>query len=337
MHIALNVTPEQIDRYKVIGSAEYSVLGHDQPDVVAVLENPDFNSALGKAIKLNIPVVVIVNKDSSEQQKALSMGIHPDGVIFYNTGKICSKTRMFAEAEGVTVTLLEEICHYAIEKRLYPEIYVWKPKTEEIVHDFKSKKTDRADSKPEKSEKPEFRPGRLEKPEFTRSEKPDVKSQTYSPVQSSLEQFLDIQNNIIAVIRSSPDADGRIVAKEIADALGVMYLDIASAVPEDSDINYAHSDGRDVTYNSAFIPKAQFIVVEITPDMGDVLQTVYDRAYKVVHVVNNNPESLTGAKAWADSGFNLDAVIPDGTIDVGRIKKDIKQACSAVEFLQMLR
>lgn len=332
MHIALNVTPEQIDRYKVIGSAEYSVLGHDQPDVVAVLENPDFNSALGKAIKLNIPVVVIVNKDSSEQQKALSMGIHPDGVIFYNTGKICSKTRMFAEAEGVTVTLLEEICHYALEKRLYPEIYVWKPKTEEIVHDFKPKKTTDRDSGSEKSEKPGF------KPEKPAPHKPDVKQpQVYSPAQATLEQFLDIQNNIIGVIRSSPDANGRIVAKELADTLGVTYLDIASSVPEGSDINYAHSDGRDVTYNSAFIPKAQFIIVEITPDMGDVLQTVYDRAYKVVHVVNNNPESLAGAKAWADSGFNLDAVIPDGTIDVGRIKKDIKQACSAVEFLQMLR
>ncbi len=294
MRILINKTSTETEKYSLLSTCKIEPITHEttKQDVIALIEDENFEESLKTAINLNVPVVAIVNRDSKFYDQAIEL-IHPSGVVYYENGKILSARKVFVEAEGVTVKTLEVICQYALDNKLYPDIYVWKPQEEVISFKQELKQEVKQEVKQEE----------------VKDKKPKQESKkNYIPAQTDLQSYLQA-NQVIAVFKTSASANSQRVAKELANRLNTVYLNISPTDNVKDEFNYAYSDGNTVTYNSSSTP-GQYLVAEVDAQMLESFEFVYGIAYKIVHVVADPEESLEPLKTWASSGFRLDAVIP---------------------------
>jgi len=141
----------------------------------------------------------------------------------------------------------------------------------------------------------------------------------------SLENVMDLSSGVIAVFRSVSGAASGPLARDLAAMLGAAHLevspragsyafygrDFASALRSG---RYLYCDGEAVRRGSGYTGGTR-LVVEVDPSVPDprVIDAVYHRAEAVVHVVkaSEREASLRAVRAWAASGWRLDAVVPD--------------------------
>lgn len=310
MRILINKSQDETEKYSLLSSCPIIPLTEvvEKQDVAALIEDKNFEESLKTAISLNIPVVAIVSKDSKFYDQAIEL-INPAGVVFYDNGKILSTRKVFAEAEGVTVKTLEAICQYALENKLYPDIYVWKPQ-EEIIS-FKQEARQEIRQREEvKSKKQEVE--QEIKPKKQEMSKPQ---KTYTPAQTDLQSYIKSCDHVIAVFKTSQSANSSQVASQLAKQLSTTHLNISVEPNQKQDLYYAYSDGNIVNYNSSVMP-GRYLIAEVDAQLPEALEFIYGVAYKIVHVVADPGESLGPLKAWTDSGFKLDAVIPNEPKDI---------------------
>lgn len=290
MRIIINKHQQETEKYSLLSTCPVIPLTEtgnlNDQDVIALVEDSNFDVALKTAVGTNVPVIAITTKDSKCYQQALNL-IHPHAVIYYEKGKILSSQQMFAKAPGLSVKTLEAICRYALENKLYPDIYIWKPQ-EDIVS-FVPKA-------PQKSSQETVKPV---------TQKPKA----YTPAQTDLKTYINSCDRIIAVFKTSSSADSSQVAAKLAKQLNTVHLNIAADPVQKQNPYYAYSDGNTVNYNSSVMP-GQYLVVEVDAQISEALELIYGIAYKIVHVTADPHESLEPLRAWAGSGFRLDAVIP---------------------------
>ncbi len=325
MRIIINRTLKDTQKYSILSSCSIVPFSEadnlSEEDVVAMIEGSDFESTLNAAIGYGVPVIAITTKESVCYHQALKL-IHPHGVIYYEDGKILSSEKVFIEAMGLSVKTLVAICEYALENKLYPDIYVWKPQ-EDIVS-FAGSNNQQQITPDEKGE---------EKPAAKKQSKP----KTYNPAQTDLQSYINSCDRIIAVFKTSPSADSGSVASKMAKELNTVYLNISlspAAHDQKQNLNCAYSDGNIVNYNSSIMP-GQYLIVEVDAQLTEALEMIYKAAYKIVHVAADVNESMEPLKAWTGSGFKLDAVIPYQTKDIDAYSNEFP-AYSVDKFVKLL-
>lgn len=313
MRILINKTEQETKKYSLLSTCPVIPLtgtgNLNGQDVIALVEDGNFDAALKTAVDANVPVIAITTKDSKHYRQALNL-IHPDAVIYYEEGKILSLQQVFAEAPGLSVKTLEAICKYALENKLYPDIYIWKPQ-EDIISFI-----------------PQEPPQETVKPVT-----PKQKSKAYTPAQADLKTYIKSCDRIIAVFKTSSSADIGQVAFELAKQLNTVHLNISADPNQKQSPYYAYSDGNIVNYNSSIMP-GKYLVAEVDAQIPEVLELVYGIAYKIVHVVADPEESLEPLRAWTGSGFKLDAVIPNEAKNIPAYNEF--PAYSVADFLKLL-
>lgn len=267
-----------------------------------------------QAIKMQIPTVVITEKDSECHREALKY-LPAAAVVYYSDGKMQSDEKIFSNTEGLTIQALNEICLFISENQLYPNIFIWQPR----------KKTRVETPQQQPSQMPQQSPPAIIQPPQPQ-EPPQPK---YSPAQTEFNSFIN-NKDIIAVFKSTPDANSEAVAQEIAQRLNALYLRVAPQLNK-STINCAYSDGDTVNYNADFTPNK--LIVEVDAQVAAAMETIYGRASKIIHVCGANIEAgVQAVKNWVSSGFKLDAVIPDSNGLVFSYKAEIPQTVSIEDF-----
>lgn len=298
MRILINRTQEEAQKYALLSTcaivslAEVGNLASE--DVIVLVEDSDFEQLLKTVVGHTVPVIAVTTKDSKCYQQALSL-IHPCAVIYYEDGKILSSQKTFAEASGLSVKTLEAICRYAMENKLYPDIFVWKPQEDVVSFETKQEQS------------------RNQVASQTTSAK--LQSKAYTPAQTDLRTYINSTDRIIAVFKTSPSADSSSIASKLAKQLNTVHLNISTNTPQKQSPYYAYSDGNLVEYNSSMMP-GQYLVVEVDAQIPEALELIYNAAFKIVHVAGNPNESLEPLRAWTGSGFKLDAVIPNQVRDI---------------------
>jgi hypothetical protein len=323
LRILINKPQQETEKYSLLSTCPVIPLTdtgnlNDQ-DVIALVEDGNFDVTLKTAVGCDVPVVCITTKDSKCYQQALSI-IHPHAVIYHENGQILSSQKVFAEAPGLSVKTLEEICKYALENKMYPDVYVWKPQ-EDIIN-F-------AEPPQEIPQKPLQEPSQ----DTVKPVTPKQKTKAYTPAQTDLKTYINSCDRIIAVFKTSSSADSNQVAANLAKQLNTVHLNIAAGPVQKQNPYYACSDGNLVNYNSSIMP-GQYLIVEVDAQISEALEMIYGMAYKIVHVTADPNESLEPLRAWAGSGFRLDAVIPTQIKDIPAYNEF--PAYSIEDFVQSL-
>ncbi len=326
MRIIINKTEQETKKYSLLSTCPVIPLTEtgnlNAQDVIALVEDSNFNTTLKTAISANVPVIAIVTKDSECFRQALNL-IHPHAVIYYEEGKMRSSQKVFAEVPGLSVKTLEEICKYAVDNKLYPDIYVWKPREDSIITPQEPSQGDIVSFVPKA---PQESPQETVKPVMP-------KPKAYTPAQTDLKTYINSCDRIIAVFKTSSSADSSQVAAKLAKQLNTVHLNIAADPVQKQNPYYAYSDGNIVNYNSSIMP-GQYLVVEVGAQIPEALELIYGVAYKIVHVTADPGESLEPLRAWAGSGFRLDAVIPTQIKDIPAYNEF--PAYSIEDFVQSL-
>lgn len=293
MRILINKSQQEAERYSLLSSCQIVPLTDktQRQDVIALIESDNFPVSLKEALSYNIPIVAITTKGTEQYNQALKL-IHPAAVVYYENGQILSSEKVFAEAPGINIKILEEICQYALKNKLYPDIYIWKP--QDVSQDYIWKEN--------KQEQPV-------KPEKT------ARSQKVTPAQTDLKTYIGSCDRIIAVFKASSSADSSNIASRLAKQLNTVHLNISINPEQKQNPCYAYSDGNMVNYNSSNMP-GQYLVAEVDAQIPEALELIYGVAYKIVHVVADPNESIGPLSVWLSSGFKLDAVIPNQTKDI---------------------
>lgn len=311
MRIIINKTEQETKKYSLLSTCPVipltETINLNDQDVIALIEDINFENELNTVIGCNVPIIAITTKDSKYYQQALNL-IHPHAVIYYEEGKIRSIQKTFAEALGLSVKTLEEICKHALKNKLYPDIYVWKPQEDIVSFVPKTPQEDIVNFAPKTPQEP---PQETAKPVTPKQSK----SKTYVPAQSDLKTYINTCDRIIAVFKTSESAGSSQVAAKLAKQLNTVYLNISTNPDQKQNPYHAYSDGSTVNYNSSIMP-GQYLVVEVDAQIPEALELIYGIAYKVVHVTADPGESLEPLKAWSGSGFRLDAVIPTQVKDM---------------------
>jgi hypothetical protein len=312
IRILINQSESQIQTYAML--SKYHILPITQEankeDVAVIVDNNQIQD-ITQSLKLNIPIAVITNQGSDLHNQALKY-IPAPAIVYYHDGKMQSDQKVFSTDEGLTVQLLEEICLYVKENKLYPSVYIWKP-SPQLDHTPVAKL-------PQSSIQEAPQPQR----------KPVDK---HTPAQTDFMSYISTVSKIIAVFKSTPDAQASLVAQEIAAKLGIVYLGVGQEL-QPSTINHAFSDGNTVNYNSSLMPD-QAMVVEVDIQVAQAMEVIYNRAAKIVHVCGSNTDSgIESVKYWTQSGFKLDAVIPDQENLLQVYKSTIPLTVSVDEFVK---
>lgn len=327
MRILINKTSQEAKKYSLLSKCSIIPIGEagdiTSKDVAALIEDDGFEETLSSVMGLCIPTVVIASKNSVCYEQAAGM-VHADALIYYEDGKILSCEKVFAQAPGLSVKTLISICEYAIEKKLYPDIYIWKPQGAMDSTGSNSVVNDKHTVVEEKTE--------TAKPSLKQTKQGQTRG--YTGANDTFQNYLSGCDKIIAVLQTSQSADSSRIASDIAKKLNTVYLNISANSERKEEYDYAFSDGSTVYYNSSFMP-GQYIVVEVDIQVPDVLELIHDKAYKLVHVVGEPSESINPLKSWLSSGCRLDAVIPD---DPSRLSSYAGEfpACSIDEFITQL-
>lgn len=274
-----------------------------------------------QAIKMQIPTVVITEKDSECHREALKY-LPPAAVVYYSDGKMQSDQKTFSNTEGLTIQTLNEICLFISENQFYPNIFIWQPRKKTRVETPQQQLS----QMPPPVQEPQPVQQQPQKPQPVQQKPPQPK---HSPAQTEFNSFIN-NKDIIAVFKSTPDANSEAVAQEIAQRLNAGYLKVAPQLNK-STVNCAYSDGDTVNYNADFTPNK--LIVEVDAQVAAAMETIYGRASKIIHVCGANIEAgVQAVKNWVSSGFKLDAVIPDSNGLVFSYKAEIPQTISIEEF-----
>lgn len=300
MNLIINDTPEKRKTLSSFTGEVFNSPAEINSDSVYLCVR-DSSMDLDEAVKSGCPVVVIAGvRDKAGEtiiQKAKSLGI-PDECIVVKNGesvKTCSGADLGpAVRDGISVRQAVKAAEYAHQKKLYPEMLIWEEPAQS----------------PKSQEETIWSPPAQEQKKTKPAPKiPAVK--THESVPMDFDDFLKDYSIVLGIVLEG-DSPG--LFKEVAAQLNACHVEMA-----DKPTSYrAYADNLDealtkgygyANQKTAMVPvgtKKAVVEVTLTDIQPDMLDKVYNRAEKIIHVAGVG--SVPAVKDWLTSGYKLDII-----------------------------
>lgn len=311
MDILLNCSQEELKKLNTLQKADFlpmpSIPLKASEGVAVVIEGDNFSNALTKAVSLNIPVVIIAGlKDENGERyagQALECGVPAECIVFKCENRVISKSgkEFTADAKrGISLDVLIDICSFAQENNLYPELLIWE--------------------EPKKDLEPQIQPVRSNTLEKFPYIDPGYAGKI-SVVKRDLIEVIDWADYVIAVFKTTDNTQSSKFTAALNQALKGMHLEISSHPGSHLEYGlgvndaiigcqYAYSNGKNVEIHSSY-SGVQYLVVEMAPSMMESMACIYVKAKKVVQVTPITKDGIEAIRAWLNGKFVLNAIIPE--------------------------
>lgn len=325
MQIFINTGSDKIESFIKATNISFKPLSEARSadDAVAVVvQGPPFKDDLAAVVGLGIPVVVVAgNEGAPEAEEALHFGVPEVCVLVKRGSKVCvlnGKEVAPAVGRGIGIRVVVKVAEHALKNRLCPEPLVWSAEEEEPVVFEELGPFNGTEEKVR--EQPKAKPS---EPPAKEAKSKVVSLPRSAGVKAQLEEVLEMSEKVVAVLRSTADAESGSVARDIAVRLNGVHLELSpspsSYVFYGKTLDEALRLGRYLHANvGAFAGSgctgSKWLIVEIDveimPSLPELVDKIYRRAEKIIHAVGEK-EGQTALKTWLESGWKLEAVVPN--------------------------
>lgn len=318
MRILMNVETERLNLYtRFTGEKFCSFKEYENAvDAVAVvIQGTSFQEDLEISLTFNIPVIVVAGSNNMAGQeyarKAAHLGVPDSCIVIKKEDKVCALDgREIAGAvRGIGVKAIVQAARYALDNKLYPELLVWEEEGEPVAAEEEPVVFDEQLSKSSSSKQCQNGVARLSKE---------------SDASLRVEGVLQTSRKVAVVLKATPDADSGKVAKNLAEDLNGLHFELSNT-PESyklygKTIEKAVESGKYIVFTgNTFIGtgyiSAEWLIVEldaaILTAIPDLVDTIYKKAEKMIHAVGEFKEGQSAVKTWLESGWKLDAIVPN--------------------------
>ena len=299
MQILINAAEPSLESFKRATGIEFISLNSpaSRDSVAVVVQGSSFEKDISIALQLGVPVVVVAGNDRECVEHATKNFI-PESCILIKQGNdvVTADGKKIAETVGggIGVRAVVKAATYAFQNKLCPEPLVW------------------------------FESEPIIEPVISTVEKNSVKEEkNVIPLHNPAEGILDIAKRIVVVFKATPDAESGKVAYDLATSLNGVHAELAnkqcSYCLYGNTIEDAVATGKYVICNGKTLTKggiveADWLVVEI--DAGilssfpKLVDSIYRKAEKIIHVVGDFEKGKLAVDAWRSS-WRLDAIVPN--------------------------
>ncbi|MDN5375123.1 MAG: hypothetical protein PWQ39_163 [Thermacetogenium sp.] len=322
MQVFINAGPDKIESFAKATNISFKPLSEARPagDAVAVVvQGASFKDDLPVSVGLGVPVVVVAGNESAGEfiEDALKFGVPEPCILVKRGDRVCGLDgREIAPAvgRGIGIRAVVKAAEHALKNGLYPEPLVWVEEEEPVVFQ---------EPEPPGEGHPEAKPPELPAKEARPKVVPLARE---AGVEARLEGILEMAERILAVFRSTSDAESGPVARDLAARLDGVHLELS---PKPSSYAFygktleeALRSGKYLyASSSAFAGNgyagAKWLIVEIDveimPSLPALVDKIYRRAEKIIHAVGEK-EGQAALKTWLESGWKLEAVVPNRSV-----------------------
>lgn len=299
MQILINAAEPSLESFKRATGIEFISLNSpaSRDSVAVVVQGSSFEKDISIALQLGVPVVVVAGNDRECVEHATKHFI-PDSCILIKQGNdvVTADGKKIAETVGggIGVRAVVKAATYAFQNKLCPEPLVW------------------------------FESEPIIEPVISTVEKNSVKEEkNVIPLHNPAEGILDIAKRIVVVFKATPDAESGKVAYDLATSLNGVHAELAnkqcSYCLYGNTIEDAVATGKYVICNGKTLTKggiveADWLVVEIDggilSSFPKLVDSIYRKAEKIIHVVGDFEKGKLAVDAWRSS-WRLDAIVPN--------------------------
>lgn len=308
MQILINASITSLEAFKRATGVEFKhlELTSDRDAVAVVVQGSSFEKDISTALSLGVPVVVIAGNNRECVEQATKHFI-PESCILIkqDNSVITAEGKKIAETVGggIGVRAVVKAAEYALKNKLCPEPLVW------------------------------FESEPIIEPVVSTVEKNSVKEKkNVIPLHNPAEGILDIARRIVVVFKATPDAESGQTAHDLAFSLNGVHAEVTNkpcsytlygntieaAVATDK---YITCDGKTLTKGS-FV-EADWLIAEIDASIlgssPKLVDNIYKKAEKIIHVVGDFKKGKLAVDAWRSS-WRLDAVVSNKQ-NYGKYKK----------------
>jgi hypothetical protein len=308
LQILINAAEPSLESFKRATGIEFISLNSpaSRDSVAVVVQGSSFEKDISIALQLGVPVVVIAGNDMKCVEQATKNFI-PDSCILIKQGNdvVTADGKRIANTVGggIGVRAVVKAAEYALKNKLCPEPLVW------------------------------FESEPIIEPVVSTVEKNSVKEKkNVIPLHNPAEGILDIARRIVVVFKATPDAESGQTAHDLAFSLNGVHAEVTNkpcsytlygntieaAVATDK---YITCDGKTLTKGS-FV-EADWLIAEIDASIlgssPKLVDNIYKKAEKIIHVVGDFEKGKLAVDAWRSS-WRLDAVVSNKQ-NYGKYKK----------------
>lgn len=298
MQILINATEPTLESFKKVTGIEFISLNSpaSRDSVAVVVQGNSFEKDISSSVSMGIPVVVVAGVDMNCVEQAKKHFIPESCVILKQDNNVVTadgKKIADTVGGGIGVRAVVKAAEYALKNKLCPEPLIWfesEPVEPEIFSILEE------DSKKEKNS-------------ILRNQ--DV----------TTDSLLDLAKKIIVIFKATPDAESGKAAHNLAASLNGVHAELANKprtyaiygnTVEDAVATgkYIACDGKTLTKGSFL--DTEWLVIEIDTDIfatsPKLADSVYKKAFKVVHVVGDFEKGKLAVDTWLSS-WKLDAIV----------------------------
>jgi len=299
LQILINAAEPSLESFKRATGIEFISLNSpaSRDSVAVVVQGSSFEKDISIALQLGVPVVVVAGNDRECVEHATKNFI-PESCILIKQGNdvVTADGKKIAETVGggIGVRAVVKAATYAFQNKLCPEPLVW------------------------------FESEPIIEPVISTVEKNSVKEEkNVIPLHNPAEGILDIAKRIVVVFKATPDAESGKAAYDLATSLNGVHAELAnkqcSYCLYGNTIEDAVATGKYVICNGKTLTKggiveADWLVVEIDggilSSFPKLVDSIYRKAEKIIHVVGDFEKGKLAVDAWRSS-WRLDAIVPN--------------------------
>jgi len=298
LQILINAAEPSLESFRRATGIEFISLNSpaSRDSVAVVVQGSSFEKDISTALSLGVPVVVVAGNDMKCVEHATKNFI-PDSCILIKQGNdvVTADGKKIAETVGggIGVRAVVKAATYAFQNKLCPEPLVW------------------------------FESEPIIEPVLNTTEESIKENKSVTPMQSAADNILDLAKRIVIVFKATPDAESWQAARDLASRLNGIHAEITnkpySYTLYGNSIETAVATGKYVICNGKTLTKggiveADWLVVEI--DAGilssfpKLVDSIYRKAEKIIHVVGDFEKGKLAVDAWRSS-WRLDAIVPN--------------------------
>jgi len=298
LQILINAAEPSLESFKRATGIEFISLNSpaSRDSVAVVVQGSSFEKDISTALSLGVPVVVVAGNDMKCVEHATKNFI-PDSCILIKQGNdvVTADGKRIANTVGggIGVRAVVKAATYAFQNKLCPEPLVW------------------------------FESEPIIEPVLNTTEESIKENKSVTPMQSAADNILDLAKRIVIVFKATPDAESWQAARDLASRLNGIHAEITnkpySYTLYGNSIETAVATGKYVICNGKTLTKggiveADWLVVEI--DAGilssfpKLVDSIYRKAEKIIHVVGDFEKGKLAVDAWRSS-WRLDAIVPN--------------------------
>jgi len=348
LQILINLPQGKIEKINKLSKHEFADFDSsaNKEAVAVVVEGDNFTDAIDKAIRLDIPVVVIAGTNNKNGKKtaeeAFSYGIPEQCIILKDGDNIISLDGnvIGRSKRGIGYRLLEQICEDAFKNGLYPEMLIWEES---------QKAGEELQAVIEKAGIEELPPVAKKKP-AAKTPVPEQELQKPEIIRTDIETFLKPAEDITVVFKTTSSSNSSRVSQVISEHLKAVHLEVTESpcsyayYAENKDDalktgKYAYSDGKTaegVRPDRRLVVEIDAAEADVAPAVREAMVLMYEKASRIVHVAGSNlKETKTAIDGWLAGNFKLDGVIYTDLENAHELRKAYTDlACDVDTFLK---